>query len=128
MPRAVELGLSGVWELRGAGEEGEQRRGGRAAAAVGEGELHRRWWETGAAMGWIRASGCPAAAPPSAVAALLGIIAASITSSPRHCCQEGRVDIPDTPQAPCHPRMHAVPSSSLLQSADVGGRENDEGG
>uniref|UniRef100_A0A0D3H6M0 Secreted protein n=1 Tax=Oryza barthii TaxID=65489 RepID=A0A0D3H6M0_9ORYZ len=79
-------------------------------------------------MGWIRAFGCPAAAPPSAVAALLGVVAASITSSPRHRCREGRIDIPDTPQAPCRPRMHAVPSSSLLRSANVSGRESDKGG
>uniref|UniRef100_A0A0E0L3A2 Uncharacterized protein n=1 Tax=Oryza punctata TaxID=4537 RepID=A0A0E0L3A2_ORYPU len=43
-----------VLEFRGAGRAGERRRGRRAAAAVGEGELRRRWWGRRATPGWIR--------------------------------------------------------------------------
>lgn len=41
---------------------------------------------------------------------------------------EGRADIPDLHRAPCHPRTHAVSSSSPPRSADVGGRESGGGG
>uniref|UniRef100_A0A0E0JVX5 Uncharacterized protein n=1 Tax=Oryza punctata TaxID=4537 RepID=A0A0E0JVX5_ORYPU len=87
-PRAIELGSSGVWELRCAGREGERQRGGKAATVVVEGELPR--------AGSGRA------------------VTASAASPSGRCRREGHADVPDLPRAPRHPSMHAVPSSSLL--------------
>lgn len=91
-----------------------QREGGAAERR----ESCRGGQERGAAPGWIR--------PPCHHSA--------------RCCRcfsrfsarchriEGRADIPDLHRAPCHPRTHAVSSSSPPRSADVGGRESGGGG